>query len=76
MKIIKYNNRRLYCEKRGYITFDDVVEAVRGRATIEVRWHNGHDITREILMQVLGHVELRREQPKLSVAKLCELIRE
>ena len=76
MRIIKkYPNRRLYDTGRScYITLEDIRDLVASRMPFQVvDQRNKSDLTRSILLQVVGAME-ERHASLLSQAFLTELI--
>jgi polyhydroxyalkanoate synthesis repressor PhaR len=73
--IKKYPNRRLYDTKLSrYITLHDIRALIVGQAEVRVtEQRTGHDITREVLLQVVAEQE-KTEHARLSQPFLAQLI--
>ena len=76
--IKKCASRRLYdTARRAYITQDDLLDYVRTREPFQiVATPSGNDVTREVLLNLLCEVELEREEPRLSITEIYELLTE
>jgi polyhydroxyalkanoate synthesis repressor PhaR len=75
-RITKYPNRRLYDTGISqYVKYPDIVQLMRQGEELQiVEKRAGRDITREVLLQVLVHVEEDRQVPALSIPTLTRLI--
>jgi len=74
--IKKYANRRLYdTEKSSYITLDDLKKLIVAGVSVEIQdAKSGHDISREVLLQLVAEQE-SLGRPILNEAILTALIR-
>jgi polyhydroxyalkanoate synthesis regulator protein len=53
-QIRRYANRKLYIERRGYITLEHVGALVRAGGDVQVTDPLGRDITAEVLAHAIG----------------------
>jgi polyhydroxyalkanoate synthesis repressor PhaR len=73
----KYPNRRLYdLEESQYVTVDDVRKFILKGESIHVTdSKDGHDITRQILLQILSEQEAEGHEPVLTNRVIEQVIR-
>jgi polyhydroxyalkanoate synthesis repressor PhaR len=73
----KYPNRRLYdLEESHYVTVDDVRRLILKGDSIRVTdSKDGHDITRQILLQILSEQEAAGHEPILTNRVIEQMIR-
>ena len=73
----KYPNRRLYdLEESQYVTVDDVRKFIlRGESIHVTDSKDGHDITRQILLQILSEQEAEGHEPVLTNRVIEQVIR-
>lgn len=73
----KYPNRRLYdLEESQYVTVDDVRKLILTGESIHVTdSKDGHDITRQILLQILSEQEAEGHEPVLTNRVIEQVIR-
>jgi len=73
----KYPNRRLYdLEESQYVTVDDVRKFILKGENIHVTDStDGHDITRQILLQILSEQEAEGHEPVLTNRVIEQVIR-
>ena len=73
----KYPNRRLYdLEESQYVTVDDVRKFIlRGESIHVTDSKDGHDITRQILLQILSEQEAAGHEPVLTNRVIEQVIR-
>ena len=73
----KYPNRRLYdLEESQYVTVDDVRKFIlRGESIHVTDSKDGHDITRQILLQILAEQEAEGHEPVLTNRVIEQVIR-
>ena len=73
----KYPNRRLYdLEESQYVTVEDVRKFILKGESIHVTdSKDGHDITRQILLQILSEQEAEGHEPVLTNRVIEQVIR-
>lgn len=55
MQVIRYKNRKMFVPRQGYVTLNEICEAMQRGVNVQVTDHkNKNDITNETLLRAIG----------------------